>query len=105
MKIDLTDAEKGALLWVMEARYENVLDVRDETGDNEFDQTDEDQCNTLIFMLSDFDYDADTVASVGHLFDAIENALDTPTAFEDLDFDALRSGARKIGYYEAEAGA
>ena len=96
--IQLSDSERGALLFVMEARWENVVECREETGDDEYDQTDEDQCSVLVFMLSDLDVDPSTVASMGHLYDAIWIAEDTPDAFPDVDFDSLRSASVKVGY-------
>lgn len=97
--ISLTDDELRALQTVMESHYENVVDSR-QGGDEEYDQTDEDQANVLVFMLNDLTVDPDTVASMQPLYDAIWVALDAPECFEgyDVDFDALRSGAAKVGY-------
>jgi hypothetical protein len=98
--ISLTDDELRSLQIVMELHYENVVETRQNTDDEEYDQTDEDQANVLVFMLNDWAVDPDTVASMQPLYDAVWIALDTPAGFEDagVNFDALRSGAAKVGY-------
>ena len=108
--IHLTDAERAALGFVMSARYDNVVETRSQTGDDEYDETDEDQCSVLVFMIDDWDFDPDTVASLSHLYDAIWVALDTPDVFVDgfegFELDALKSAAAKVGYeYELDVAA
>jgi hypothetical protein len=105
--IPLTRDENTALAVVMGDRYDNVVETRQQTGDDEYDETDEDQCSVLCFMLDDFDFDPDTVASLDHLYDAIWIAFDTPEAYEGDDrfsFDALRTAAAKIGYTDPTPG-
>jgi hypothetical protein len=97
-KVDLTSEEVVALSLVMQARLDNVVETRQQTGDGEYDEDDEAQCQVLAFMLTDFDFDPDAVASLEHLYDAIWIALDTPDAFEGVSMDALRSAAPKVGY-------
>ena len=97
----LSAAEIDALSFVMSARYDNVVETRQQTGDDEYDLFDEDMCSALTFWLSDWGASDDArPGSLQHLYDAIWVALDTPEGFEEVDFDALRSGAAKVGYDE-----
>lgn len=98
MIIELDDDERGALAFVMAARHGNIVETRQQTGDEEYTQEDEDEASVLAFMLTDLDVDPDTVASMGPLYDAIWVAIDTPDAFPDLDYAALLAGATKVGY-------
>ena len=99
--IKFTEPEMLALIEVMSARYENVVETRQQTADEEYDQTDEDQCSSILFQLSDWTqdgwFDDDALSSLGHLDDALWIAFDTPEAFE-VDYEVLRSAAVKLNY-------
>src|SRR4029453_14521852 len=99
MIITLTNAEQGALQCAIEMRHENIIETRDQTGDDEYDQDDEDQCSDLVAWLADYDVDTDGI-DLEHLKLAVENLNDWPADDLDaieIDIAALRSGAAKLG--------
>lgn len=100
MIVHLDERERAALGYVMAARLDNVVETRRQTGDAEYDQGDEDECSVLCFALTDFDFDSDDYGTMQHLYDAIWVALDTPEAFPELDYAALRAGSVKVGYQD-----
>src|SRR4029453_15218558 len=75
MIITLTNAEQGALQCAIEMRHENIIETRDQTGDDEYDQDDEDQCSDLVAWLADYDVDTDGI-DLEHLKLPIENLND-----------------------------
>jgi hypothetical protein len=98
--ITLTPAEQAALQCAIEMRLENIIEVREQTGDDEHDQSDEDQCGNLVAVLSDYDVDTDDLLDLDHLTLAVENLLDWPAEdleLIDIDGAALRSGMAKLG--------
>lgn len=97
MAPDLTDEEILTLIAVVDAHLENIIECREETSDSEYTQDDEDACSALLFALSDYDYDPESI-DCSPLHDAIWIAMDTPLAFDDIDFDVLTAAAIKVGY-------
>lgn len=110
----LTDDEIGALLFVMESHYDNILEMRGDDGEeSEYDQFDEDQASVMVFSLADWGFSpASRPGTWSCLVDAIWIALDNSGCLDDtmrgpwdqpdsgLDYDVLISAATKIGYYE-----
>lgn len=97
-----TDAEWSAMAQAMDAYHDNQLDDIDSGADEDGEYLD--ACSVCLFAVCDT-HNLDEVASIEPLLSAVDNALDTPDAFEDLDVAALASALPKLEalaeYYDA----